>query len=255
MFRLAVLILSCFVFSGESAIADRYRDRIIGGEDASIQDFPYQCSLQKLENHACGCSIYNENYLIIAAHCLVGATQSDINHMQVRCGSNFWSTGGLLREVESVILHPNYDTDTMANDIALAKVSLPLIFSSTVKPVKLANSMPADGSPVEVSGWGYKKEEVRAMTAKLQMTTVTFLSGKPCSSSLYKYLGEIKPGMVCGVGEDKDACQGDSGGPLVNEAHEQVGVVSWGYGCGKPGYPGIYSDIQTYKEWIKKNAA
>ena len=49
--------------------------------------------------------------------------------------------------------------------------------------------------------------------------------------------------------------QGDSGGPLVcefNKTWVQVGIVSWGIGCGRKGYPGIYTEVSYYRNWIVK---
>ena len=55
----------------------------------------------------------------------------------------------------------------------------------------------------------------------------------------------------------KDSCQGDSGGPLMNRMQENgqvkyewIGVVSFGVGCGHPGYPGAYTRASCYLNWI-----
>ncbi|WP_213011408.1 trypsin-like serine protease, partial [Paractinoplanes toevensis] len=52
-----------------------------------------------------------------------------------------------------------------------------------------------------------------------------------------------------------DTCQGDSGGPMVGrDAHGdwvQVGIVSWGLGCARDGYPGVYTQISTFRAAIR----
>lgn len=65
------------------------------------------------------------------------------------------------------------------------------------------------------------------------------------------YDGVIEESMICaGVPEGgKDSCHGDSGGPLVID-RKLVGLVSWGFGCAKPGYPGVYTNVAYFKDWV-----
>ncbi len=54
--------------------------------------------------------------------------------------------------------------------------------------------------------------------------------------------------MVAAGSENLDTCQGDSGGPLfakLDGAYRQIGITSFGFGCGAPGFPGVYSEVNN----------
>ncbi len=65
----------------------------------------------------------------------------------------------------------------------------------------------------------------------------------------------MKKPYILSVGQ---ACPEDSGGPLVaqvNGVPTLVGLYSWGPSCSSSvghskGYPGIYTDISKYADWI-----
>nr|CAI5866442.1 unnamed protein product [Callosobruchus analis] len=88
------------------------------------------------------------------------------------------------------------------------------------------------------------------------------MSNKDCRNTNYSSK-MISDNMLCAGYPDtgkKDSCQGDSGGPLVtrkrnSSRYEVIGIVSWGNGCARPGYPGVYTRVTQYVDWIKEHSA
>ena len=98
----------------------------------------------------------------------------------------------------------------------------------------------------------------------LQQLEVNIISNKECSSenSYGQFPGfEWSPDahMCAGYLEGgKDACAGDSGGPLVcveNSKPVVHGVVSFGYGCAKKNFPGVYARVTGALDWIEGTIA
>jgi trypsin len=64
---------------------------------------------------------------------------------------------------------------------------------------------------------------------------------------------KLSDNMFCAGRAGRDTCQGDSGGPAVTNGI-LVGIVSWGEGCARPGYPGIYTSVENLRKWILYNS-
>jgi secreted trypsin-like serine protease len=75
----------------------------------------------------------------------------------------------------------------------------------------------------------------------------------PYSSPIDGFVNQTIKGMHVAC---LDTCQGDSGGPLMMFTNrnnwEQVGVVSYGEGCARPDYPGVYTRVAAYQKWINE---
>ncbi|XP_017886295.1 trypsin-1 [Ceratina calcarata] len=231
----------------------RMDGRIVGGEETTIFTAPYQISLQYSGRHICGGSIIGSNWVVTAGHCSDYAASS----YQIRSGSTNVHSGGSLHKVVQIIRHKSYDTNRNGipiNDIALFRIADTFQFNNGRKAVSLFQGSSASlvGKNALITGWG-NTESGKAPEA-LRKVSVPVITKKSCDDA-YKSVGGVPAGQVCAgyTQGGKDSCQGDSGGPMVVNG-QLVGVVSWGMGCGTPKYPGVYTDVSYYRQWIKQNS-
>ncbi|CAH1255087.1 PRSS2 [Branchiostoma lanceolatum] len=235
------LTMRCFVFLVlvSYAAAQGYGDRIVGGEQASAGEFPYQASLQQHGNHFCGGTLLNSQWVLSAAHCQVSA-----NSLTVVLGEHDLSRNeGHEQTVQAqqVIVHPNYNDNTLNNDIMLIKLQHPVTINNWVSPASVPSSMVSPGTMLTVTGWGNTLSSGSNYPDRLQKVDVPKIARADCNAA-NAYDGEITNKMFCAGYMDggKDSCQGDSGGPVVRSG-TVYGVVSWGYGCAERNYPGVYT--------------
>jgi len=264
---LAAAIAVALPASPAQAAAD---PRIVGGEDASITEAPWQVALlvdndRTLRNRAfCGGSIIDPQWILTAAHCVDWRDSSEPLLVLSGASDLDQAAGGTQTEVSKIIIHPDYDKNTHDVDIALLKLRTPLEVTDRQRPIDLPglpepDGWPADGTPALITGWGNTSSTGRNMPIQLQKATVEVI-GSPSATTCGDYAeGKYFPeSMLCAgipVTGGIDACQGDSGGPLairVDGTYILAGVTSWGRGCAQPGYPGIYARVTSYVGWIQE---
>ncbi|XP_017077077.2 trypsin alpha-3 [Drosophila eugracilis] len=220
--------------------------RIVGGTVTSIEDRPWQVSLQRSGAHFCGGSIITNNIIVTAAHCLGSPTT--VSNLRIRAGSNKRTYGGVLIEVVAFKIHEGYNYDTKVNDIGVVRLKSQLAFGSTIKAITMASATPSHGSAASVSGWG-KTSTGGSSSGTLLYVDTKIVGRTQCASSIYGYGSFIQPTMICAAATNKDACEGDSGGPLVSGG-QLVGVVSWGRECALANYPGVYANVAELRDWV-----
>ncbi|XP_055536363.1 trypsin 5G1-like [Wyeomyia smithii] len=221
--------------------------RIVGGYDVNITDVPFQVSLNYGWGHTCGGSIISSRWVLTAAHCINSGS------LTVRVGSSRHAQGGRLVKVARKEKHQKYNSNTIDYDFALLELSEDLELTDEIYPVDLPeqDEPVTDGACLQVSGWGNTQNAMR-ISKTLRAANVPAVNLEQCAKS-YASFGTITPRMLCAGFEEggKDACQGDSGGPLV-AGGTLVGVVSWGLGCARPGYPGVYSRVGAVRDWVRE---
>ncbi|XP_028586604.2 ovochymase-2 [Podarcis muralis] len=235
--------------------------RIVGGEEAVPYSWPWQASIQILGENICGGAVLASTWVVTAAHCFKGMEKY----------RDFWSVvagahdigeqehNSQKRLVKQYIPHPDFNTTTTDSDIALVELTEPLEFNHYVRSVCL----PEKDEKVEASrvcvitGWGIHYEDGE-LSRKLHQLEVPILVSEECQKYYTNHPGGLNKRMFCAgfpTEGGKDACTGDSGGPLVCPSEESSyytlnGIISWGHGCGRAGYPGVYTNVASFTNWI-----
>ncbi|XP_054364748.1 complement factor I isoform X2 [Mirounga angustirostris] len=232
------------------------RKRVVGGKPAHMGDFPWQVAIKENEKIKCGGIYIGGCWIVTAAHCV---SMSKIYHYQI--WASFLDSlrpdiDVIVHLANKIIIHEKYNGTTYENDIALIELKK----HSNRKECDLPNSIPAcvpwssylfqPNDKCIVSGWGREKDNQKV--SLLKWGEVSLISN--CSRF---YPGRyFEKEMDCAGTDDGsiDACKGDSGGPLVCKDVNNVtyvwGVVSWGENCGRPEYPGVYTKVANYFDWI-----
>lgn len=165
--------------------------------------------------------------------------------------------------IAAIYPHPKYEQSTFEYDFAL----LELRADSEYPPLALYDpalwsgeeTLDDPGDEVTIAGWGSTSGDdnryLEDYPDALQEATTYLISNSACKEA---YPSEvISDFSICAQQQGVDTCQGDSGGPLIamdsdaDVATALIGVVSWGFGCADPEYPGVYARVSDQLEWIR----
>ncbi|XP_074595855.1 uncharacterized protein LOC141850985 isoform X2 [Brevipalpus obovatus] len=230
--------------------------RIIGGRDASVEEFPWQVGLKDpVQGVFCGGAIIDKRWVLTAAHCVV--TLANLDPIRGLVGSDHVKSGNVIElRFKKIISHREYRSSTFENDIALLQTASDIPLDSknfNINTVCLPERNKNFDGTGYIAGWG-RTAEGGHESETLKAVDVNLLRDDKCREF---YRDRFKSGkQICAGSEagGKDSCQGDSGGPLIKTIGDRaylVGIVSFGRGCGRKNSPGVYSRVSNYVDWIR----
>ncbi|XP_049286286.1 serine proteinase stubble-like [Anopheles funestus] len=249
---------------------DRLRE--VPSGTVGFSEFPWTVAIYQLIRNGsfvyhCGGAILNRTVVVTAAHCvsnnrlhpnrfIVHAGDWDRRHAQERLPHQE-------RTVNRIVVHPNYYSGALFNDIALLFFNEP--FNDTLPNVEsVCLGGPKDTYTHDncfVTGWGGSPKSNRAQSIQ-QYHKLTILDRFRCETRLQNQptLGskfKLHQSFICATGNGTDVCQGSGGSPLACERNGHfylLGIVSWGIGCGD-NIPAVLTNVASLSEWIASQQA
>src|SRR5215210_1443762 len=262
------------VFAAEQPAAggETLQPRVVGGKPVPNDKYEFVTALRDVtrgnsvyQQQFCGGSLIDSDSVLTAAHCVEGMAAPELR-VSVGITSLKEPSQGQSRSVTAIAIHPMYDPVLTGSDHDAAVLTLSSPVSSIVPakiPATTSNGLEKPGHMVTVAGWGSTVKQPSnndpSYPARMQETQVPIVSDAKAKDAYPK--DYTPPLMVAAGREGKDTCQGDSGGPIFVKKPSgsvyQIGITSFGNGCGARNYPGVYTEAnnQNIRNFIYTAAA
>ncbi|CAL1278303.1 unnamed protein product [Larinioides sclopetarius] len=250
-------------------------NRVIGGQKSEKGSWPWMAVILRVKRNGskrydCGGVLVTARHVITAAHCVVKQNTNiptDPKRLMVKVGaydlSNENDPDAMDIGVDAVRIHEYYDLRTHTDDIAVLRLSQPVQFSNYTSPICLPYDSlryeDLSGKSSTVTGFGLTSVN-GSYSDVLMEVSFEIQDQEECRRTYARDLPITSVHLCAGTLDgSKDSCQGDSGGPLVTVGKDKryylVGIVSFGKKCATKGYPGVYTRITEYLDWLTPKLA
>ncbi|CAH0718453.1 unnamed protein product, partial [Brenthis ino] len=265
----------------------KHNQLITHGLEARAGDWPWHVAISSISNSAfryiCGGSLISDTFVLTAAHCV---TKFGVPVLPDYLGISLGKTnliGGdeclQEREVFKIIVHEKFSHRKLDNDIALLKMTTPVIFNDYIQPVcmwsdRVNKTVPIGEITGSVVGWGF--DQTDSLSRTLRTAHIPLVSDEICIKRKPIFYGSFLNGykFCAGLINGTSVCNGDSGGGfVVFIPNEDSGITSSPDGvwfirgiislalsrenyrvcvCDPNEYV-IFTDVDKYEDWIREH--
>lgn len=256
----------------DCGLSNTTKTRIVGGREAEKGAWPWMAVVYQTRRGRkvpdCGGALVSRSHVVTAAHCVVGRGVEPLSPsvLSVRLGEHdLYDDNDEMNPVDvnvrSVRRHDQFDPRTYRNDIAVLLLERPVEFNDDIRPICLPYDSLRDEDLTSrsgfVSGWGTTSFNGPSSNV-LREVSFPIVDDESCKQAYRQDLPITDVYICAGIADgSKDSCQGDSGGPLMlpgrGGRYYLVGVVSFGKRCAEPGYPGVYTRVTKFLNWLTPN--
>ncbi|GAA3350260.1 serine protease [Amorphoplanes nipponensis] len=220
---------------------------VVGGTLAPPGLFPWMVRLSM----GCGGVLTAPRVVLTAGHCVTGSGK-DTTIGVIAGTTDLKSDAAVTARSVAVVRARGFRDETRGDDWALVRLDRPL----DLPVLELSRGGADETGPMTILGWGQTSEKSVRQQHRLRYGTVGVVGDKQCAKA-YRKVGVdlVLDEAICAGGRGVDTCQGDSGGPMVHRTADrrwvQVGIVSFGLGCARRAYPGVYTQVSRFQADIR----
>ena len=220
---------------------------VVGGTPAPSARYPWLAAVGsplfvvRPSGQFCGGALIAPDRMLTAAHC-VALFRSVPGLVTVTFGrDDLTGAGGETVPVKAARIHPQYrETSFKGETVGHHDLAVQTLARRVNRPAAVLGSPPAEGAG-EIAGWGGTSEN-DLLNSRLRRADVPLHPNAVCGRAYGASFDASD--MLCAGTAQADACEFDSGGPLLVNGRV-VALTSWGYGCARPGYPGVYARLDS----------
>lgn len=262
---------------GQSIVSHPIK-RIVGGVPSELHAWPWIAALG-FENDKdeikflCGGTLITQRHVLTAAHCVIRDSLKIVRLGEHEIDNDNDGANPIDIKVVQRLIHKGYHSAFYHNDIAILTLERDVEFTDFIRPICLPLLSPIVSKQTFqrffpfIAGWGTTRFRGPTSNQLLEIQ-LEVLSNAGCIETFKAFDNvNITDNKLCAYDqfEIKDACQGDSGGPMMTQQGPfvdqdipddrwfQLGIVSFGYKCAVPGFPGVYTRVTEYGQWIRDN--
>jgi len=296
---LSSLLMAPFCVQAQAPDPSSIAPMIINGDHAEVSNYPYFASLYfdrisetGYYGNICGATVYNQNYILTAAHCVDQSNDGYQNlFLKVAVGVQYEKAGvqggynsNQAIAISEIYRHSEFKNDAdllFPNDIAVVKLASPIptslvdprdyieanlitqeqLNANTYRNANANLRIIGHGKSTPIGGGLVVDDAEQLEKADVRYTDVCNKHGQTGSKKICIISDLEQDG---GLQRYRSACSGDSGGPLLwldGANYQQVGIASYAAkDCGSQfdpkgtpyNYASAYTDLFSYLPWIKE---
>ncbi|KAI5643314.1 trypsin domain-containing protein [Phthorimaea operculella] len=200
--------------------------RSLGGEPIERNSRPFQVALYTRvgadgELGFCGGALVHQQWVLTAAHCCFHDGQL-VTHVQAILGAHSlydrYENGRRIVNVETIEIHPEWNPNTFANDLALLKLANVVQLTDTINVVRLPylsiSQFNFAGAAGTISGWGIAAPAVTFVSPTLRQRVLSVTTDSFCNT---QYENQLPNNIICGTNQTGGTCK-----VFINETQENI---------------------------------